>query len=401
MREFTGHVPGSSEYRRLLIGLFFAGVATFSQLYGIQAVLPFIAETFTVSPATASLTLSVATLGVAATVIAWSTVADRIGRIRAMATGLVAAVVFGVLASFAPTFELLIAARLLEGVSLGAIPALALAYIAEEVDVRHTAAAAGSYIAGNSIGGLVGRFVEGPLGDLGLWRQGVLAVAVLCAIATVLFLRLSPPARGFVAGRTRESGGPSLAARIAMNLRDRGQLSLYAQGALLMGSLVGVYNYLGFRLTAPPFSLPLWVASFVFVAYLAGTLSSPWAGRITARLGRSRVLLGALAFMVVGLSITLVDALWAIIVGLPIFTAGYFAAHTVVSGWVPAVARPEARAQAAALFSLSYYTGAAVFGWALGFVFSGAGWTGLAAAVGTMVALAGLLLLATPRPTPR
>lgn len=395
MRDFTGHLPGSPAYRRLLAGLFCAGIATFAQLYGIQAVLPFVAKTFAVSPATASLTLSVATLGVAATVLAWSTVADRIGRVRAMTIGLGASVTFGILGSFAPTLELLLAARLLEGLSLGAIPALALAYIAEEVDVRHTAAAAGSYVAGNTIGGLTGRLIEGPLGDVGLWRQGVLLVAVVCAVATVLFVRLTPSSQGFVPGVRRE-GGPSLATRIGINLRDPRQLVLYAQGALLMGVLVGVYNYLGFRLAAPPFSVPLWIASFVFLAYLAGTFSSPLAGRLAGRYGRQPVVIVMLVLMLAGIGIMLVDALWAVVAGLLLMTAGYFGAHAVAAGWVPTAARPEARAQAAALFSLSYYAGAAFFGWALGIVYTEWGWTTLTAAVAVMTVVVALLLLLVP-----
>ena len=40
---WTGHVRGSTDYRRLLGALFCAGVATFAQLYSPQAVLPLIA----------------------------------------------------------------------------------------------------------------------------------------------------------------------------------------------------------------------------------------------------------------------------------------------------------------------------------------------------------------------
>lgn len=401
MRTFTGHVPGSPAYRRLLTGLFFAGVATFAQLYSVQAVLPFIAEAFEVSPATASLSLSAATFGLAATVIAWSTVADRIGRLAAMSIGLIAAAVFGMLAAIAPTLELLLAARLLEGIALGAVPAIALAYLAEEVDAGHAAAAAGSYVAGTTIGGLAGRFVAGPFGDLGAWRAGVFAVAVLCAVSAVLFMRLAPAARGFVPGRRSEEPGPSLAARIGMNLRDRRQVVLYAQGILLMGGFVAVYNYLGFRLTAPPFSLPLWLASLLFLAYLAGTVSSPWAGRLAARVGRLPVLLGSIALMLLGLLVTLADSLWVVAAGLLAMTAGFFAAHTVASGWAPAAARPEARAQAASLYYLAYYLGSSVFGWALGLVFTAYGWPGVVAGVAVMTALSALLGLAGLRDRPR
>lgn len=387
MREFTGHLPGSREYRRLIAGLFFAGVATFAQLYSTQAALPFIADEFDVSAATAALSVSVTTLGLAATVIGWSVIADRIGRVPAMAIGIVTATLFGFLASVAPTFELLLAARLLEGVSLGAVPAIALAYLAEEVDAGHTAAAAGSYIAGTTIGGLAGRLIVGPFADLGQWRWGIVAVAALCAAAAALFLRLTPPARGFTPGSTTAH----LGRRLGLNLVDRRQLALYGQGLLLMGGFVAVYNYLGFRLSAPPFGVPLWLVSLLFLAYLAGTVSSPWAGRLAAARGRRAVLFGSLTVMGAGVLLTLVDQLAVILVGLVVFTAGFFGAHAIASGWAPAAARPEARAQAASLYYLGYYGGSSLFGWAIGFAFGGFGWAGVAFGVFAMVAVAALL----------
>ncbi|MDD7944484.1 MFS transporter [Microbacterium sp. NE2HP2] len=391
MRAFTGHVPGSPAYRRLIAGLFFAGVATFAQLYSPQAVLPFIGSEFGVEPATAALAVSVSTLGLAVGVIPWSVVADRIGRVPAMATGVIAATVLGLLAPLAPTLPLLLSARLLEGVALGAVPAIALAYLSEEVDAAHTATAAGSYIAGTTIGGLLGRLVAGPFGDVGLWRGGVFAVAAVCAASAVLFLWLTPPARGFAPQRRTGTSDPSLVARLATNLRDRRQLSLYAQGFLLMGGFVAVYNYLGFHLVAPPYSLPLWIVSFLFLAYLAGTVASPWAGSLAGRFGRLPVLLAALAVMAIGIVVTAVPHVIAVLVGLLILTAGFFGAHAIASGWAPAAARPETRAQAASLYYLGYYGGSSLFGWLLGYAFHDLGWAGVAGCTLVMVAVAGLL----------
>ena len=37
-----------------------------------------------------------------------------------------------------------------------------------------------------------------------------------------------------------------------------------------MGGFVAVYNYLGFRLSGEPFSLPATLISLIFLAYLSG-----------------------------------------------------------------------------------------------------------------------------------
>ncbi|GAB6858317.1 MFS transporter [Microbacterium xylanilyticum] len=388
--SFTGHVPGSAEYRRLILGLFFAGVATFAQLYAPQAVLPPLARDLAVSPATAALSVSAATLGLAASVIGWSVVADRIGRVPAMAVGVIAATALGLLAPFAGRIVPLLALRGAEGVALGAVPAVALAYLAEEVGPRHAAAAAGSYIAGTTVGGLAGRIVAGLVAEGAGWRAGVWTATALCAVAAALFLWLAPRSRGFVPLRTRGSNGAGVPARLLRLLRSPRQLALYAQAFLLMGAFVAVYNYLGFHLAAPPFALPAWLVTLLFLAYLAGTASSPWAGVLASRAGRYPVLLSAIAVMAGGALLLLTASTIAVLAGLLLFTAGFFGAHAVASGWTPVACEPESRAQASSLYYFAYYAGSSLFGWALGVVFGAWGWTWFALIVIGMCALAAL-----------
>ncbi len=260
------------------------------------------------------------------------------------------------------------------------------------MDAAATAAAAGSYIAGTTIGGLLGRIVAGPFGDVGAWRGGVFAVAVVCAASAALFLVLTPAARGFTPHRLRDmhapGSSPSLLARLGANLRDGRQLALYAQGFLLMGGFVAVYNFLGFSLSAPPYLLPLWLVSLLFLAYLAGTVTSPGAGALAGRFGRRAVLLGALGVMAGGTALTLVPTVATILVGLLVLTAGFFAAHAIASGWAPVIAGTAGRAQAASLYYLGYYGGSSLFGWSLGYAFDGLGWTGVAGSVLVLISLA-------------
>jgi len=372
--EFAGHLPGSRDYRRLLVGLFFGGVATFAQLYATQAVLPAIADDLASGPAGAALTVSASTLGLAVAVIPWSLVADRIGRVPAMAIGLIAATLLGAVTPFADDLGVLLALRLLEGAALGAVPAVALAYLSEEVSPRFVAAAAGSYIAGTTVGGLSGRVASGWIAELAGWRWGVASVVLLCVVAAVVFLWLVPAARGFVPGRSRTVRGPSVSRRLALNLRSPVQMALYAQAFLLMGAFVAVYNYLGFHVAAPPFALPPAVVTLLFLAYLAGTVSSPRAGALAVRYGRLPLLLGSTGLMAAGVTVMFLPFIAAVIVGLLAFTAGFFGAHAVASGWTPVAADAEARAQASSLYYLGYYAGSSLFGWLLGLVFASAGW---------------------------
>lgn len=394
---FAGHAPGSREYRRLLVGLFFAGVATFAQLYSAQAVLPQISAELSVTPATAALSVSAATLGLALAVIPWSMVADRIGRVPAMAIGVLTATGLGLVAPLSGEIAVLLVLRFAEGMALGAVPAVALAYLSEEVEVRHAATAAGSYIAGTTVGGLLGRIVSGIIGEVGGWRTGILSVAVMCALAAVLFLWLTPRARGFVPGRLRVDRGPGILAKLRAPLRSPLQWALYAQGFLLMGAFVAVYNYLGFHLSAAPFLLPAWLVTLLFLAYLAGTVSSPWAGALASRAGRFPVLLASIGVMAVGAALLLLPMAGFVLAGLVLFTAGFFGAHAIASGWTPVAADPASRAQASSLYYFAYYAGSSVFGWLLGLVFGATTWGWFVAVIVAMCGAAALAAVAALR----
>lgn len=375
---WQGHPKGSAAYNKILAGLAFAGVATFAQLYSTQAVLPLLAADQEVSAADAALTISLATVGLAITVIPWSFLADRIGRVRAMAIGISAATVLGLLVPLASSFGMLLALRLLEGMALGGIPAIAIAYLNEEVNRAHAAVAAGSYVAGTTLGGLAGRLVAGPVGELWGWRAAALSVSLLATVAAVLFLLLIPKAKGFTAAKA--AGLRGAVATLVGHVRNARLLALYIQAFLMMGGFVAVYNYLGFRLSAEPFMLPGTLISLIFLAYLSGTFSSRWAGGLTARFGRRNVLLAGIVLMVAGLALTLTQVLALILAGLVVFTGGFFAAHSIGAGWTGSIAT-TGRAQASSLYNLAYYLGSSVIGWAGGLVFQSLGWTALALTV--------------------
>jgi MFS transporter, YNFM family, putative membrane transport protein len=376
-RPWVGHDADSSGYRRILIGLFAAGIATFGQMYSTQGILPTVAHALEVNEASAALTVSTATLGLAVSVLGWSWVADRIGRAPAMKIALSISLVLGLLTPLAPGFTTLLVLRSLEGLALGGVPALAVAYLAEEIHVRHVSLAAAIYISGTTVGGLLGRVITGPFADLGGWRLGVTAGGVLSAIAAIIAITLIPPAQGWI----RPTGRPTTSVRegVLANLRDPGMLVLYGQAALLMGGFVATYNYLGFRLEREPFGLPVAISSQIFFAYLGGTVSSSVAGRLAATHGRRKVMLTCVVITIAGVVMTLPDNLAMVLTGLVVLTTGFFGAHGVASGWVGARAR-VGKAQASALYNLFYYGGSSLFGWLLGSAYV-VGWWGVATAV--------------------
>src|SRR5699024_2539420 len=100
---WLGHAPKTAGFRRLMAGLFFAGEATFVQLYAPQRLLPLIAVHLHTPSDQTALLVSASTIGLALAVIPCSFVGDRLGRKPSMTISIIAACVFGIGATLSPT----------------------------------------------------------------------------------------------------------------------------------------------------------------------------------------------------------------------------------------------------------------------------------------------------------
>jgi YNFM family putative membrane transporter len=386
----SGHRAGTPEFARLQWAMLGAALAAFALLYCTQPLLPAIGNDLGVSPATASLTVSASTGALALAILPLSALAETVGRIRLMRIGLAVACVLVLASAASPALWVLVVLRALVGIALAAVVAVAMGHVGDEVHPSSLGSAMGVYVAGNSLGGVGGRLVAAAAGDGAGWRVGVLAVGALGAVAVLGFSRKIPEAVRFQPVPLR---WVSVRATLGSHLRDFAIVRLCLIAFLLMGGFVACYNYLSYRLIAQPFHLSSSVAGLVFLAYLAGTVSSTVSGRLADRLGRRPTLLASTIVMAAGLALTLADMLVLVVIGLLVFTAGFFGAHAVASGWVSRRA-VTARAQASALYLLSYYAGSSVLGAATGIVFADGGWSATVEVVGCYIGAA-LVLAAT------
>src|SRR3954447_20142198 len=278
-------VAGTPAFRRVTFALTAAGFSTFTVLYCVQPLLPVFTHEFHVSPAESSLALSLSTGLLAVSLLIAGPLSEVWGRKPVMVVALFASAVLTLAAALAPSWPALLVLRALAGLTLSGVPAVAMAYLGEEMEAKAIGLAMGLYISGNALGGMAGRLVTGALSDFASWRLAVLLVGVLALLAALAFWRSLPPSAHFAphALRWREIPGSFLG-----HLRDPGLSWLFAEAFLVMGGFVTVYNYLGFRLLAPPFSLSQTAVGAIFAVYLVGSASSAWIGHLAGRFGRRK-----------------------------------------------------------------------------------------------------------------
>jgi len=377
-------VRGTPAFRRTNLALFSAGFATFALMYCVQPLLPLFSKVFHISAAASSLAISTVTGAVAVAILLAGSVSEAWGRKPVMTASMFASAVLTTLSPLAPSWASFLGMRTLEGIAFSGLPAVAMAYLSEEIHPSSVGLAMGLYVGGTAVGGLSGRLIIGILTDRTDWRIALATVGGIGLVAALIFWRSLPNSRHFH-GRPMHVG--QLLRSLAEHLAEPGLRLLYLEGFLLMGAFVSVYNYIGFRLVAPPYSLSHAEVGSVFAVYLVGSVSSAWVGNLAGRLGRRNVFWWVVALMLAGLVTTLPSSLALIIVGLILFTFGFFGAHSVLSSWVGLRAQ-HSKAQASSLYLFFYYLGSSVAGTAGGFFWKLYGWPGV---VGF---LAGLLTVA-------
>ena len=382
-------VRGTVAFRKANLAVVAAGYSTFALVYCVQPLMPEFARTFGISAATSSLSLSVTTIVLAVALLVVGGLADAWGRKTLMTASLFVSALLTLGTSIVPGWHALLLLRALEGATFAGVPALAMAYLAEEMDPGSVGLSIGLFIAGSALGGMSGRLLTAALTEYASWRIAISAIGVIGLVAAFVFWRSLPPSTHF---HPRRLAGRVVLSAYVEHLRDRRLLPLFVVAFLLMGSFVAAYNYLGFRLLAPPYSLRQTVVGAVFLVYLVGMGSSTWVGHLAGRLGRRTMLRVSTALLLTGVLLTLATSLWLVIAGLVVLTFGFFGAHSVASSWVGLLAR-HSRAQASSLYLFFYYLGASTAGWAGGFFWTAWRWHGVAAFVATLSAMA--LLVAT------
>jgi EmrB/QacA subfamily drug resistance transporter len=130
-------------------------------------------------------------------------VSDRLGRRRAFLGGLAGFAAASALAGFAPSFEVLVAGRALQGAFAAVLSPTALSVVATAFsDPKDRARAFGVYGAVASSGAAVGLLVGGVLTEYAGWRWCLFVNVVVAVLATIAGRAVLPHDRGYPEVRT-------------------------------------------------------------------------------------------------------------------------------------------------------------------------------------------------------
>ncbi|MGY2167902.1 MFS transporter [Pseudomonas gingeri] len=384
---------GTPAFMRTVLALFSGGFATFALLYCVQPMMPVLSREYGINAAQSSLILSVATAMLAIGLLITGPISDSLGRKPVMVVALFGAALFTILGAFMPNWQGVLLMRALVGLSLSGLAAVGMTYLSEEIHPQHIGLAMGLYIGGNAIGGMSGRLIIGVLIDFVSWHTALLVIGGLALIAATVFWKILPESRNF---RPSKLNTRSLLNGFTVHFRDAGLPWLFVEGFLLMGAFVTLFNYIGYRLLAEPYGMSQAFVGLLSIVYLSGIYSSAQIGSLADKLGRRKVLWAMILIMLVGIALTMAIPLPVVIVGVLLFTFGFFGAHSVASSWIGRRAL-KAKGQASSLYLFCYYVGSSVAGTLGGVAWHYAAWNGIGLFIGGLLVLALLVALKLAR----
>ncbi|GAM62096.1 possible efflux permease [Vibrio ishigakensis] len=317
---------GTQDYRRVTLSLALGSFIVFCNLYLFQPMLPYMAEHFSVSETQINWLFAATTLALSVSLVPWAVASEAVGRKHVMLAGLLAMPVIGLGMLVSPSLISLVIMRAMMGIALAAFASVAVAYMVEELLPKAFGQAIGGYIAANSLGGITGRIVGGTLTDALGWQQAVIVMAVFTLIAGIAVCMMLPKQKHF----TPQKGMLRYHNRaLVKHLQNKTIWLAMLIGGVNFALFVNLYSVMGFRLVQEPHSLPIGLASLIFLCYLPGTLSS----KLTSVWNRnhqpiSGMVCGTIVSLL-GMLVAYIDQIPFMVFGLALISCGAFFTHTL------------------------------------------------------------------------
>jgi predicted MFS family arabinose efflux permease len=336
------------------------------------------------------MTVSAATLGVAISAPFFGALTERLPRKRVIVASLIGVSLPTLLAATSHSLGHLIFWRFLEGITLPGIFAVVVTYIGEEWPPDRVALIMSFYVSGTALGGFLGRITSGVVAEAFNWRASFITlgtVSLAGATAVAAWLPRGqhrpsaphPPAPGTL---------PAFPYQVQGLFRNRRLVATFAVGFNVLFSLVGVFTWITFHLSAAPFSLSTSALSSLFFVYLIGLVVTPFAGYLITHIGLRAGIGGAIACSIAGVLLTVIPSLPVVILGLTLLSTGVFIAQTASQSHLRVAAPPGARVTAAGLYLTCYYLGGTAAGVVPGLFWAIGKWPACAAFIVAMQAVA-------------
>ena len=347
-------------------------------------VIPQIALSLSVLPATAALLSTAYTLPFALAQPVLGPLSDVFGRARIMFVCLSILVATTFVCSIVMSFPQLMSARIIGGIAGGGLMPIMLALVSDRFALAERRVAISRVLGGAMIGNLVGAMMSGFIGDLFGWRGVFIAggfLGVFAVVALAAVVRSDPPQPA------KQLNVRGILDNFRAIFADR--RAKYCFGAVYVEGLClfGLFPFVALILHDAG-ETKASIAGIVLGAYGVGSLGYSFLiGRMMTILSEKQIMIGGASAIAVAFCIISLGLGWPTMMG-AMFIAGL--SFFMVHGWIQihvSEILPDARGAAISLHAFFLFLGSASGPVVYGFAFSHFG------VMPTMIASAALFLV--------
>lgn len=348
--------------------------AAVANIWYAQPLLDTLGHAFGVSNGTAGLIVTMTQLGYAAGLAFLVPLGDLLERRRLITIITLGTVLSLALAALAPDVGIFLFASL--AVGLTSVVAQVLVPLAAQLaEEEQRGRVVGRVMAGLLLGILLARTASGYLSDALGWRAVFWAAAGLMLIQAGVLWRMLPRTRG----ESNLPYGPLLLSVLHLFREEPLLRRRTVYGTLGMASFSALWTALTFLLANPPYHYSDSVIGLFGLLGVAGALCAMFAGHLHDK-GANRSATGA-ALVLIAVAFALMglfrDHLAAIVAGVVLLDLGQQGEHILNQSLIYEL-RPDARSRVTTAYMTCFFAGGVVGSALAAWIYSAAGWTGVA-----------------------
>jgi predicted MFS family arabinose efflux permease len=324
--------------------------------------LPSLSQQFNMSLGDVSYVITAFSVAYGVSQLFFGPVGDRFGKYLVNAWACAACALTALLCALAPSYPMLLAARLMAGATAAAIIPLSMAWIGDAVPYEQRQPILARFLVGQILGVSAGALLGGLAADYFSWRVpffGISAGFVLISLA-LFSLNRRLPAHARV---TRKEDGSAMRRMISEFSQVLAKpwarvvlFSVFVEGAFLFGAFAFIATHLHrvYQLTLAS------AAALVMLYGLGGLLYASASRRLVGMLGEKGLALwGGILVSLSLFAIGLAPVWWWAIPGCFIAGLGFYMLHNTLQINATQMA-PERRGAAVSAFSAFFYMGQSV-----------------------------------------
>jgi predicted MFS family arabinose efflux permease len=372
-----------------IVGLALAALASGASLRLTDALLPRLAQDFSISLGRASQVITVFAVAYGLSQLFFGPVGDRFGKYRVVFWACVASAATALLCALAPGYAALLGGRLVSGITAAGVIPLAMAWIGDSVPYASRQPVLARFLIGQITGFAIGVAAGGYAAEHLDWRTPFFGLAALFGTVALILhqVRRRIPSLNVHASAGVPRKRPNLLAEFRAVLSKPWArvvlLTIFLEGAFVFGPFAFIAAHLHLRL-----GLPLSTVGALVMLFALGGLAFAFGAQVLVRrLGEQLLVHWGSRVMAATLVALAVTPSWGwAMPACAAFGLGFYMMHNTLQTHATQMA-PERRGAAVAAFAACFFLGQSV-GVGLGGLLvglTGTGWILAGGAVGVLL----------------